>query len=105
MSQRGLKGRQLREVTSPKKQYELVRDYMTKLTSAASAGGGASEALDVAGLRATDEIVAVSQRVAGANDLAMTAWNTQDTDSLTVEWTADPGAGAIVEVLVRRLRG
>lgn len=104
MSQRGLKGRQLREVSSPKGQYELVRDYMTKLTSAASAGGGASEALAVSGLRASDEIVAVSQRVKGSLGAAMVAWNTQIADGLTVEWSADPGAGAIVEVLVRRLR-
>jgi len=73
-----------------------------KFASDAGGGGAAFEALDVPGLKATDEILAVTQRVAGANDLAMTEYNTQDDDLLTVAWTADPGAGAEVDVLVRR---
>ncbi len=72
------------------------------LDSDAGAGGGASEAMTVTGLLATDEVLSVSQSVAGGNDLAMTAYNTQVEDGLTVEWTADPGAGAVVKVLVRR---
>ena len=74
-----------------------------KLSSAAAAGGAASEALTVTGLLANDEILAVSQRVAGASNTAVTGFNTQIADGLTVEWTADPGAGAIVDVEFRRV--
>ena len=63
----------------------------------------ASEALTVTGLLANDEILAVSQRVAGASNTAVTGFNTQIADGLTVEWTADPGAGAIVDVEFRRV--
>jgi len=73
---------------------------LVKYGSAASAGGGASEALVVTGLAVGDTILSVSQRVAGANNTAITAFNTLIADGLTIEWTADPGAGAEVDVLV-----
>lgn len=73
-----------------------------KLSSDAGAGGGLTEAMVVTGLLATDEILAVTQRVAGANDLAMIEWNTLVDDSITAVWLADPGAGVIVDVMFRR---
>jgi hypothetical protein len=76
-----------------------------KISSAASAGGAASEALTVTGLAADDVILAVTQRVKGANGTATIAWNTQAANALTVEWTANPGAGAIVDVLVLKATG
>lgn len=70
--------------------------------SAASVGGAASEALTITGLAVGDQILAVSQRVAGANGTALTSFGAAGANSLTVGWTADPGAGAIVRVYVRR---
>lgn len=75
-----------------------------KLTSAASAGGGATENdVVVTGLLTTDVILSVSQRVPGGNNLAPIGWADQKAGSLDLTWTGDPGAGAIVEVLVLRV--
>lgn len=76
---------------------------LVKLASAASAGGGATENdVAVSGLLAADLILAVSQRVAGGNSLALIGWADQKAGSLDLTWTGDPGAGAITEVLVLR---
>jgi len=72
------------------------------LDSDASAGGNPTESLTVTGLLGTDTILSVSQRVAGANNTAITAFGSPGVGTLSVSWTADPGAGAIVRVLVRR---
>jgi len=76
---------------------------LVKLTSDASAGGGATED-DVAvdGLLATDIILAVTQRVPGGNNLALIGYADQKDGSLDLTWTGDPGANAIVEVFVVR---
>lgn len=66
------------------------------------AGGGASEALTITGLLITDTILAVSQKTAGANPIAVIGFNTLIVDGLTVVYTADPGAGSVVSVLVRK---
>lgn len=76
--------------------------HVKEFDSAASAGGAAFEVLTVTGLLATDTILSVSQRVAGASATAATGWNTQANNALTVTWTANPGAGAIVRVAVLR---
>lgn len=72
--------------------------------SAASAGGAATEALAVVGLATTDTILAVSQQAKGANSTALNLWTDtgRTVDVLTVGWTANPGAGSIVRVLVRK---
>jgi len=72
------------------------------LQSDAGSGGGASEALTITGLKTDDQVLGVTQRVPGANSLAMIGWNTLVLDGMTIVWAADPGAGAIVVVLVRR---
>ena len=71
-----------------------------KYTSDASAGGGASEALVISGLAAADTILAVTQKTKGANSTAVVQYASQAANALTVTWTADPGSGAVVEVLV-----
>lgn len=72
-------------------------------TSAASAGGAASEALTVTGLAAGDTILAVSQKTAGAGTgKNLIGWSTQAADALTVTWDSNPGAGAVVVVLVQK---
>lgn len=71
-------------------------------TSAAGAGGAATEALTVTGLAATDTILAVSQSVKGANSLPLLGFNTLATNHLTGVWSADPGAGSVIIVTVLR---
>lgn len=78
------------------------RVKLIALDSAAGDGGSASESMTFAGLKADDTILAVHQVTAGANDLAITEWSSQADDTLTVAWTGDPGAGAVVRVVVAR---
>lgn len=73
------------------------------LNSAASAGGLATEALAVTGLLATDQVLAVAQKTPGANSLALLGWSTQIAGGLTGIWAADPGAGAVLQVVVKRV--
>ena len=70
--------------------------------SDATTGGGTSEALTVTGLKETDKILAVQIKTKGANAAAVAGWSSQTDDSLTAEFTADPGAGAVVQVLAQR---
>lgn len=75
----------------------------TGLTSAALAGGGASETATVTGLATTDTILATSMSTKnGTATVALTGWSDQATNSLKCYFTADPGAGGKVLVLVSR---
>lgn len=71
-------------------------------TSAASAGGGATEALVVTGLLATDTVLSVSQKTPGANSLPLLGHSTLANNALTAIFSADPGAGAVIIVAVKR---
>lgn len=87
---------------------ELVRGVegegqILAFQSDAGVGGAATEALTVTGLKTTDQILGVAQRVPGASSLAMIGWNTLVADGMTIVWAANPGAGAIVVVLVKRV--
>lgn len=73
-----------------------------KLTSAASGGGAAAETLAVVGLLATDELLAVTQRVPGATGAVLIGYVLDANAEIDLTWDVDPGAGAIVEVLIRR---
>lgn len=76
---------------------------IVKLTSDASAGGAATEPdLAVTGLLATDIILAVTQKTPGANNLALLGYADQKDGSMDFIYFADPGADAIMEVLVAR---
>lgn len=75
-----------------------IRTYV----SGAGAGGAATEAMGVTGLAAGDTILAVSQRTKGANDLPLLGWTTQAANALTCVWSANPGAGAVVVVTVKK---
>jgi len=68
--------------------------------SSASTGGAATETLTVTGLGATDEILAVTTVTAGALAASLRAIGAQAANSLQVTFTANPGAGAVVRVLV-----
>jgi hypothetical protein len=71
-------------------------------TSSASAGGAATEVMTLTGILATDTILAVSQSVPGANNLPLLGFNTLGNNALTAVWSADPGAGAVIKVHVKR---
>lgn len=72
------------------------------LSSNAGAGGAATEVMVVTGLLSTDTILSVSQKVKGTNSLPLLGFNTQANNALTAVWSADPGAGAIILVAVKR---
>ncbi len=72
------------------------------LDSTGTTGGAATEAVTVTGLATTDTILAVSQKVKGANSTALNGFNTQITNGLTLSWTANPGANSVSTVLVSR---
>jgi len=87
---------------------KLVQDLEAEgqvlgLVSDAGSGGGATEAMDVPGLLATDQVLAVSQRTPGGNSLPLLGWSTQADDLLTGIWSANPGAGAVIDVAVKRV--
>lgn len=69
-------------------------------TSSAGAGGAATEAMTLTGLAAGDTILSVSQKTKGANNLPLLGWSTQAANALTGIWSADPGAGAVIMVVV-----
>lgn len=81
---------------------------VTKLDSAASAGGNATETMTVTGLLTTDVILGVCQFVDGAGAATgILAFGGATgvcsvADQLSVTWNADPGAGAKVRVAVLR---
>lgn len=70
--------------------------------SNASAGGAASEQLVVDDLASGDQVLSVYQSVAGADSTALVAVSAIGTATLDAEWTADPGAGAKVSIVVRK---
>ena len=71
-----------------------------KYVSSASAGGAATEAMTLTGLAADDIILAVTQKTKGASNLPLLGYTTQAANALTCVWSANPGAGSVVEVLV-----
>ncbi len=71
-------------------------------TSAATAGGGATEAVVVTGLATTDIVVSVTQKTAGIDSLPLLGWSTLASNAITGIWSADPKAGAILQVNVLR---
>lgn len=72
--------------------------------SSASQGGSSTETLKVDGMLSTDEVVSFNQTSVGGGigkTLLLASPGTDDGD-LDCEWDADPGAGAVVKVLVLR---
>lgn len=78
---------------------------VTTIDSAASAGGNATEALTFTGLASGDTILALTGKTAGANSASIRAFGTPGTNSLSVTFTADPGAAAVVRALVQKAAG
>lgn len=74
------------------------------LSSSASAGGSANETLTVTGLLTTDTILSAIMTTEGANNVAVKTFaaSCAVNGQYAVEWTADPGAGAVVKVCFSR---
>ena len=70
--------------------------------STAGTGGSATQAMTVTGLLSTDTILSVTQKTQGANSLPLIGWSTQVNNGVTAIWSADPGAGSVIQVAVRR---
>lgn len=81
---------------------QLPTADLVAYTSAAGSGGAATEAMTVTGLAAGDTILAVHQKTDGANNLPLLGWSTQTANALTGIWASDPGAGAVIVVLVKK---
>lgn len=80
----------------------VVNSVARTYDSDPSAGGGATESLTVTGLKASDKILAVQVKTKGANAVGVAGWSNQGADALDVDFTADPGVGAVVQVLAQR---
>lgn len=74
---------------------------IASVTCGAGAGGAATAALTCTGLISADTVLAVTQVTPGANGLALVGYSTLITNGITAIWHADPGAGAVVQVLVK----
>lgn len=81
---------------------QRVSNKLLVFDSSPSVGGAATEVMTLAGLLATDKIVAVTQSVKGAANLPLLGYNTQANGVLTAVWSATPGAGAVIKVAVLR---
>jgi len=66
--------------------------------TAATSGGAVTETVTCSGLLATDKILAITQRVKGANSTALNAFVPSNDGYITLGWTADPGASSISRV-------
>jgi hypothetical protein len=58
--------------------------------------------LAISGLLSTDTILSVTQKTMGGNPSVLAAFANQVNDSLDISWSADPGAGAVVIVAIKR---
>lgn len=75
---------------------------ITTYDSGASSGGSATESLTFTGMDSTDTILALTPKTAGANAAAIRAFGSPGSNSLSVTFTADPGANAVVRALVKK---
>lgn len=74
--------------------------------SGALSGGADNETITVTGLAATDNILATSMSTKnGTTTVALTGWSDQGANSLKAYFTANPGAGGKVRVVVQRAGG
>lgn len=94
----GVQGEQLvarEKVASP--------GQVLNFASAISVGGAAAEAYVVTGLKTTDTVIAVTQKTDGAGAaVGILSYGTLVANGLTVTYNADPGANAVVNVVVLR---
>lgn len=81
----------------------LATGNILAFNSNASLGGSPIETLTVTGLLATDTILAVTQVTPGSVPTSsIVGYSAQANNSLTIQWTANEGPGAIVRVMVSR---
>jgi len=74
----------------------------TYYDSAATAGGSATESLTFTGLAAADKVLSLFVLTKGANAASIIGTGTQSANTLSVTFSADPGANAVVRALVAK---
>lgn len=80
----------------------LTSEQQFTFVSTAGAGGSANEVETVSGLLASDTITSVTLKTPGANSLPLLGYTAQSNGSLTAIFSADPGAGSVIQVSVMR---
>lgn len=88
-------------------QVDASRESRVQLDTAASAGGAATETLTLTGALTTDTIISATQYKKGANGTALIGFGGATgviavNGQLAAEWTANPGAGALLRVELKR---
>jgi len=73
-----------------------------KLTGTVAAGSATPSAV-VTGLKSTDDVWAVSQKTKGVSNLHYLSYDTPVTNALPLVYAADPGAGGVIVVIVKRV--
>lgn len=77
--------------------------FPVALEGAVSVGGSATESVAVTNLLATDVVLSMAQKTAGAGlGKTLIGWANIATGQIDLTWDADPGAGAVVIILVAR---
>lgn len=76
--------------------------FYTYYDCTASAGGSATESLTFTGLGATDKVIALFILTKGANAVSIVGTDTQSANTLSVTFSGDPGAGAVLRALVAK---
>lgn len=77
-------------------------DKIKVFTSNTSASTTATQTITVTGLQSTDTILSVSQSVVGTNNLPLLAYGSPGSGSMSFTWSANPGTGARLKVLVKQ---
>lgn len=82
-----------------------TKNYVDKTVfydSSGTGGGSPTEVLTVTGLEATDTVLAITMKDEGDNSVAVRAFAPPGSGTISITFTADPGANANVRILVRK---
>ena len=81
---------------------QLESNKLQVYTSAVGVSGDSTPTVVVTGLGASDTILSVTQSANGVSNLPLLGWSNQLANSLDLVYSADPGNGFIVKVLVKK---
>lgn len=72
------------------------------LKSDPTVGGSPDEVVSVPGLLEDDIILSMDQETPGANNLSLIGFDTVVDGAVTIHWGNDPGAGATMNIYIKR---
>lgn len=81
---------------------KIAISEQSELASDPSAGGSATEVMSVPGLLSTDTVVSQSITTPGENPATISSVGAPSDDEISVTFSADPGVGAVVTLVVSR---